>query len=393
MRLVLLGHADPDDEGFWSGIPMHIAASLRSAGHEVCTIGPLEPDVTLWGRLKGRFYRHALGRNYSINRDPALFKARAIQANRLLQDQTGADAIIVPFPPDAAYLNCAPPIILVHDATWYQLLDFYPGYERSNLSRETIKGGLELDRRALAVCDRAIYSSHWAANSARRDYGIDPVKLHVIPFGAGLTAVPSRDDIARYLAERQHGPCRLLFMGVDWHRKGGDIALAAASKLHDDGLSVELQVVGCEPPSGVPSFVRRFGFLSKKDPRQASLIHMLFQQASFFIMPTRADCTPVVFGEAAAYGLPVLTTNVGGISEIFGTGDWGSMFPLTVSPDEYARRIRACYESRGEYQRMAWAARQEFEDRLNWSTFCRGLLAVVDMAKLGPARTGTHRRR
>jgi hypothetical protein len=154
MRFVLLGHIDPNDEGFWSGTPANIARTLRNAGHEVATIGPLLPHVTLWGRVKGRFYRHVSGRVYLINRDPALVRARAMQANQLLRNYAEADAIVVFYGPDAAYLEGLAPLILVNDATWAGLLDFYPGYERSNLARETVACGFELDRRALANCDR-----------------------------------------------------------------------------------------------------------------------------------------------------------------------------------------------------------------------------------------------
>jgi glycosyltransferase involved in cell wall biosynthesis len=377
MRFVLLGHADPNDEGFWSGTPMHIVGALRDAGHEVSTIGPLEPGVTLWGRIKGRFYRHAFERNYLINRDPAVCSARAVHANRLLRDHTGADAIIVPYPPDAAYLKCPAPLILVHDATWHQLLDFYPGYEHRNLARETVEGGLELDRLALASCDRAIYASRWAANSAVCDYGIEPSKVQVIPLGAGLTIVPSRDEIARSIEARRHGPTRLLFVGVDWHRKGGDIALKAAHRLRDSGMPVELQIVGCEPIGAAPDFVRHFGFLSKKDPQQAALIHRLFLEANFLIMPSRAECFGVVFCEAAAYGLPVVTTNVGGIPEILADRDWGTMLPPTAPPEEFARVIRTKCADQSGYKRMAWVAREDFEARLNWGAFCRAATKLV----------------
>src|SRR5579862_1567190 len=122
MRFVLLGHMHPNDEAFWSGIPMQIGQSLRDAGHEVATIGPLEPGVTTWGRIKGRFYRHAFGKNYLINRDPGVNRARAVHANRLLSQHAAADAVVVVYPPDAAYLQCPVPLILVHDATWYGLL-------------------------------------------------------------------------------------------------------------------------------------------------------------------------------------------------------------------------------------------------------------------------------
>src|SRR5690242_15873128 len=71
-------HMNPSDERSWSGILMQFEAALRRVGHHVDSIGPLKPSVTLWGRMKGRFYRHVLGRIYAINPDPAVFRARSI---------------------------------------------------------------------------------------------------------------------------------------------------------------------------------------------------------------------------------------------------------------------------------------------------------------------------
>lgn len=378
MRFVLLGHMDPNDEAFWSGIPMQIGQSLRAAGHEVVTIGPLKPGVTRWGRIKGRFYRHAFGKNYLINRDPGVNRARAVHANRLLSQHAAADAVVVVYPPDAAYLQCPAPLILIHDATWHGLLDFYPGHERHYIARETIEGGIALDRLALENCDRAIYASHWAAESAIRDYGIDRSKVAVLSFGAGLTAVPNQADIPQWLEKRLQGPCRLLFVGKDWHRKGGDIAIQVAQRLHDGGMAVELDIAGCHPPGDAPSFVRSFGFLSKNDPVQAAQMSRLFQEASFLIMPSRAECFGMVFCEAAAYGLPVVTTKVGGIPEILNDRDWGAMLPLTAPPEDFARWIRASLGDQGAYERMAWSARRDFEERLNWGVYCCDLVATVE---------------
>ena len=74
--------------------------------------------------------------------------------------------------------------------------------------------------------------------------------------------------------------------------------------------------MGCAPPSTVPEYVRSIGFLSKKDPGQARLLAEQFVDADFLILPVRADCTPIVISEAAANGLPVATTAVGGVAEL-----------------------------------------------------------------------------
>jgi hypothetical protein len=55
--------------------------------------------------------------------------------------------------------------VVVHDATWHQLVDFYPDYARTRMARETMDDGFELDSLALQNCDLALFSSQWAVIS------------------------------------------------------------------------------------------------------------------------------------------------------------------------------------------------------------------------------------
>ena len=372
MRFVVFaGMHDPDDIGFWSGTPKHFILGLRRQGHEVITIGPIEPRIPLRGRLKFHFYRRIRGRTYLMNRDCALLRSRARQAKAALQRHEPADAVIVFHTPDAAYLRCNAPIVLVHDTTWHQLVDFYPDYARTSMARETVDDGYELDSLALRNCDLALFSSQWASGSAIRDYRIDPAKIAARPFGANLLSVPHRSELQQHIRRRGTGRCRLLFVGVDWHRKGGEIAVAIAQQLNDWGVAVELQIVGCDPPRVVPDFVHPLGFFPKSDPAAVQRLKQVLSGADFFVLPTRADCIPSALIEAAAFGLPAVTSGVGGIPEIAGDGRWALALPPAAPAAEYARWIQASFANREAYERMAWAARADFEDRFNWDRYCQ----------------------
>lgn len=62
----------------------------------------------------------------------------------------------------------------------------------------------------LAKASKLIYPSKWAANSAIFDYGVEPEKTEIIPFGANLDTVPLIDKV---LSKKHSLPCRLLFIG------------------------------------------------------------------------------------------------------------------------------------------------------------------------------------
>ena len=219
-------------------------------------------------RLRSAFYRYVLKKNYILGRDPQVARMQAKDATRRLKQLGSVDAVIVTYLSNGAYLETNSPVVIIHDATWAQVLDYYAGYERSWLSAATVYGGMELERRALQRCDHAIYSSRWAASSAINDFGIPPQKVSVAPLGASLAAPPTREDISTFLLRRGHGPMKLFFVGKEWERKGGDVAVQVALEIERQGVAVELHVAGCNPSGDLPPLVKQYGMLRKDVPQK-----------------------------------------------------------------------------------------------------------------------------
>jgi glycosyltransferase involved in cell wall biosynthesis len=212
-----------------------------------------------------------------------------------------------------------------------------------------------------------IYSSAWAARSAIEDYGADPAKIHVVPFGANIDEPPAREVV---LARKQSEQCRLLFLGVDWVRKGGDIAFETLLKLEELGIRAELVVCGCTPPQGVAhERMKIIPFLDKNDERQRKELEQLLMSADFLLLPTRADCTPIVFCEASAFGLPVVATNTGGVPEVVREGENGFLLPYEARGEAYAEVIARVYHDDERYAELVRASRAAFEERLNWDAW------------------------
>jgi len=383
MRFAFLTYAPPDDPLVWSGTPVYILRALVRAGHEIVNVGPLGPRYPLRERIKSRLYRHFKQRNYIINREPAVFRARGALASRLLGSIEPVDAVIAAYPPDIAFVETTLPIVLIHDATWNQLLDFYPEFSTHRLAPETVAGGHLLERLALRNATRLLYFTRWAADSAVGDYGVAPEKVDIALPGANLDDPPRRDEVEYSVREmRGRGACRLLFIGKDWLRKGGDVAVQIVSELRKLEIDAELVAVGSRPPTSrsLPSFVKFAGFLDKADPDDARALRHLLLSSDFFLMPTRAECAGLVFCEAAAHGVPSLSTDVGGVSELIATGAMGTTLPLEADPMQYARWIAQAYRDRSRYERLALGARQRFESVLNWGSFTHALAATVERA-------------
>ena len=136
------------------------------------------------------------------------------------------------------------PLVYTSDVTWQVYEGYYPAvYRRPSELR--LRRALE--RRCLRRADLLVFSSQWAADSAVQHYGVPAERVEVIPYGANLPVAPPRNGPEG----RAHAPVlELLFLGVNWERKGGAYALEAVRALHRWGVPAHLTVCGCVPPVG-----------------------------------------------------------------------------------------------------------------------------------------------
>jgi len=262
------------------------------------------------------------------------------------------------------------PIVYCSDATCSLYLKDY----KIELEPEEIE--LEEREEALAIskASKLVYPSAWAANSAISDYQAEPNKIKLVPFGANLDDC---DLASAVLSKKQHQVCRLLFVGKDWDRKGGNLAFDTLICLQKMGIDAELVMVGSKLPEKVRSDkLTVIPYLNKNDPQQRQQLNELFFRANFLIFPTRAECYGIVLCEANAFGLPTLATDVGGISTIIENGKNGYMLPLSATGNDYANLIAKLFFARELYNQLVLASRKEYERRLNWNKWAESMEEV-----------------
>ncbi|MBS3026832.1 MAG: glycosyltransferase family 4 protein [Dolichospermum sp. DET50] len=354
------------DHNNWSGINYYIGQSLKNQSIPIEYIGPLEEKLALQfvSKFKSRYHKY-LGKNYIKYIEPLILRDYGRQISQKLNSiktdvafSAGSDAI--------AYLECHQPIVFWADATFANLIDFYPVY--SNLCEESVQNAHLIQGISLKKSKLAIYSSEWAAQTAIDYYQADPEKVKVVPFGANIESNLSLDEIKTLIESRPTNQCKLLFLGVDWFRKGGDVALKVARKLNYSGLKTELTIVGSQPSveEALPDFVKPLGYISKSNPEGKKKIYQLISNSHFLILPSRADCTPIVFCEANSLGVPCLSRRVGGIPTMIKDDLNGKLFNTDSDISEYCEYIKNVFTNYTQYKKLALSAFNEYESRLNW---------------------------
>ena len=356
----------PNIQNNWSGTGYYIGQSLENQSIPVDYIGPLQDKLVIQtvNKFKNRYYKF-LKKNYVGYINQLILKDYANQISTKL-NASNADVVLSASSDSITYLECDRPIVFWADATFANLIDFYPAY--SNLCEESIQTAHSVQRIGLQKSQLAIYSSQWAAQTAIDCYGADPDKVKVVPFGANITSDRNINEIRAAIESRPTDTCRLLFLGVDWIRKGGDLALEVAKQLNNLGLKTELTVVGCQPSEDepLPDFVKLLGFIAKSTPEGKQKIDRLIADAHFLILPSIADCTPIVFCEANSLGVPCISRRVGGIPTIIKDDLNGKLFDRDSDYHEYCEYIFNIFTNYPQYKELAFSAFNEYESRLNW---------------------------
>lgn len=350
----------------WSGTGYYIAQSLKKQSIPLEYIGPLEDRLSLQIIRKcKRRYHDFFGKNYIKDSDPLILKDYARQTSKKLS-RLNADIVFSAASNPIAYLDCKQPIVFWADATFANLIDFYPTY--SNLCEESLQNAHLVEKMSLEKSKLAIYSSDWAAQTAIEYYKTDPAKVKVVPFGANVETHLTTHEIKDLIESRPSNHCKLLFLGVDWFRKGGDVALEVTKRLNDSGLNTELTVVGCQPrlDGPLPDFVKPLGFIKKSTSEGKNKIAQLIADSHFLILPSLADCSPIVFCEANSLAVPCISRKVGGIPTIIQDDLNGKLFDKDSHINEYCEYIHNLFMNYSAYKELAFSTFYRYESYLNW---------------------------
>ena len=370
MKIGYLSVNDPSDKRSWSGIHYRMYTALLREGFDVVAIGPVQlsnkriQNIRHYNRfLSSLHQRLRLG---NMLYDHTLFYCK--QLARQIEETTKEQHFDILFAPAAsaciASLDCKSPIVYLSDATIELLFDNYPGYH--GLSSITRRIAKKIETKAIKKSAVQVFSSAWAEKSAIQSFGAKNTR--VIRFGANL--IPDVPNTR--LSHERNKPWKLLFVGVHWERKGGPLAVEALNHLINRGVDVTLTVVGCTPPIEHTS-IEVIPFLNKNIPEEEGKLRLLFSEADLFVLPTRGDCTPIVFCEAFAFALPVITTNVGGISSVVKHRETGLVLSADATGENFADSIQEILENPTTLESLSRSAYAEFQEHLNWEKWACSL--------------------
>jgi glycosyltransferase involved in cell wall biosynthesis len=349
MNIGYLSNHNPLDRNAFSGTSYYMYRALSESSH--CSVRMLG-SYRRPRRIIDKLYKPASG--------PGLLTPKSFDGLDVILSLVSSDLVE----------KCSPltevPVVHCTDATPGFLKDFY--------NMKVPADALEKEYHAYEAASLILFSSDFMLERALSEFGTSYApKMAALPWGANLDSIPTVSPQKPPLK-----PLRLLFIGKDWNRKGGDVVIETLQELRRRGIFAELHLVGTKAGNaGMLENVIDHGYLNKNKRKDRLAIEALLNSSHFLILPTRADCTPMVVAEANSHGIPVLITDIGGIPSLMRAGQNGEMLSPEAGPDDYADRLMALSKDRAQYEALSRSSFEHFRERLTWAAWSDAVTRIL----------------
>jgi len=201
-----------------------------------------------------------------------------------------------------------------------------------------------IEERKLHDLDCIIANSHYTFQTIKNQYQVSSSKLVMCYKSVDINRYNDLIEARKNDYFKMENDLSILFVGGNMQRKGLLNLIETASRLSKAWPTLKFLIVGkdkfiprymkiCEQ-QGVGSNFHFLGWVP-----QDKLID-LYRNATIFVMPSLTEALGIVFLEAMASGVPVIATNVGGITEIIKNKNNGLLVPVN-SPEKLALAIRS----------------------------------------------------
>lgn len=239
----------------------------------------------------------------------------------------------------------------------------YPAFRRENLLPQPWP---PLEREIYNHARHIFVMSEHVRSSLCEDYGVDPSRVTTVFGGSNVdpSSAPLENDGYRNRT--------VVFVGVDWERKGGPALAAAFSKLRASVPDARLVVVGCRPALG-QSWCEEIGRVPPNEVKR----HLL--RASVFCLPTRIEPFGIAVIEAFSHRLPAVVSSVGAMPTLVRHGESGLVVPPD-DPEALAFALRELLTDPEMCRRLGEAGHRDANERFTWPAVGKKLRARIDEA-------------
>lgn len=225
----------------------------------------------------------------------------------------------------------------------------YPAFDPKKLMP---RWWLDLETAMYRDAARVFTMSSHVTTSLLNDYHCSPNAVECVYAGSNS---PAHGNLC---SPRLSTDPVILFVGVDWARKGGEDLVRAFVDVRRRHQGARLKIVGCKPDIRVPGCTVLGRVPLARMPE-------LYAEATLFCLPTRLEPFGIAFVEAMHAGLPLIGSDIGAVRDLIIEGVNGCRV-RSGQPAELAAAINRILSNPDSCRAMGEASRRIAQERYTW---------------------------
>jgi glycosyltransferase involved in cell wall biosynthesis len=235
------------------------------------------------------------------------------------------------------------------------------------LSARQIDRALAYERKVYHGMAKIFSMSEYLSRSFVEDFGVPEERVVTIGTGIHFETIPE------YISDKQYDSREILFVGVDFPRKGGWELLRAFNRVRRHFPDATLHIVGPKEltiPPELEGGVAFHGYVSREE-RDA-----LFRRCCLFAMPSLWEPFGVAPLEAMVNQMPCLVTNRWALREMVVPGQTGDLVECG-DVDDLEAKLAALLSDPEALRRMGENGRQMVVNNYTWQHVIDKLIKAV----------------
>jgi glycosyltransferase involved in cell wall biosynthesis len=268
--------------------------------------------------------------------------------------------------------GCGSKTMSYHDGNILESL--HSGYGMQGVPKKAIDQIIQYERDLAHRTNLILTMSEYLRQSFIHGFSLP--KHRVVNVGGGLNYL----SVPPIPSDKNYDSAELLFVGVEFERKGGKQLLQAFADVVQQIPRAKLHIVGpasVSVPQSLKNSVILHGFLSRSNPAEARKMNELFDRCPILILPSLYEPFGIAPLEAMARGSACIVTDAWALREMVRPGVNGELVERG-SADELAFKIVRLLSAPDDIRRFGQAGREIVLAHYTWPKVAQRIHAAAE---------------
>lgn len=342
--------------GGWSGINFKMHEQL-SRYFEINYIGAINPKSYIVKRVISK-----LKRTIGLKGEFHFFSEQRLNIiSKEIQTKLNSTADMNFFFGQTPWVNCQfnQKYALYMDACFPTYMEIYK--DKLTFNDRDLARISKSEEQWLSKAETIFIGSDWAWNEMQKHYDMLREKQKKTIWTGGNIAIPDEDIF--------DNTKNLLFISLNFEKKGGFIAVDAFKLLKAKYPNLTLTIIGQKPPAGILAIegINYAGFLNKNKAEHLDIFIKVLSKSFMLIHPTVMDTMGAVIIEAGYYGCPAIAPRSFGIPELIKENETGYLVNTPFKSEDFADTISKLFDNQSLYLKMRKSVREHTINTLSWN--------------------------